>query len=360
MIKILQVINNLGSGGAERLIATYVPKMIAKGYQVDILLLQEAGSIYIEELEKLGVNIISLSENRKYSLRNIYLLRKIIKKGRYNIIHAHLFPTIYFVALATLFLKEIKLFYTEHNTFNRRRKYKFFSILERKIYARYKKIICISNSVEKNLKDFLKKDINTIIIYNGIEINKFKAAKCLEYKELGYNLSIEDKLLIMVGSFTEQKDQGTLIEALKFLPQEYKILLIGDGIRRRKMEELTKKLNLKERVIFLGVRKDVKRILKLGKISVLSSKWEGFGLVVVEAMAAEIPVLVTNVEGVREIVINPEQLFEVGNAKELAIKILKIVDNENKYRDIVEKQNKLLNNYDIEVMIQKYIEVYLE
>ncbi len=74
------------------------------------------------------------------------------------------------------------------------------------------------------------------------------------------------------------------------LPDNYSLCLIGDGVRRPVCEELVKKLNLERRVIFLGLRNDVPRLLKTSDVVVTSSYWEGFGLATVEGMAAGKPV----------------------------------------------------------------------
>ena len=97
-------------------------------------------------------------------------------------------------------------------------------------------------------------------------------------EELGFGN--EDKIVVMVGSFNNlQKRQQDLINALNYLPLQYKALFIGGGDRLKEYELLVKEKNLTNRVIFLGTRKDVYSILKASHFGVLASEWEGFGLV---------------------------------------------------------------------------------
>ena len=155
----------------------------------------------------------------------------------------------------------------------------------------------------------------------------------------------------MVGRFSEQKDQITLIKAMKYLPKNYKLLLVGEGNLRNICEEEVIKLNLKQRVIFLGVRKDIENIFKTSHIAVLSSKWEGFGLVAVEAMATGLEVIGTNVDGLREVINNQENLFNVGDYKKLAEIILKKINSKS-------KNIQDLSKYDIKLMTKKYLVEY--
>ena len=106
----------------------------------------------------------------------------------------------------------------------------------------------------------------------------------------------------MVARFSEQKDQPTLIKAIKELPENVHLLLIGEGTLKQKNENLAKEIGVSDKVHFLGFRNDVERILKTVDIVVLSSNWEGFGLAAAEGMAAGKPVIASKVEGLREIV----------------------------------------------------------
>lgn len=352
-MKILQVINNLGSGGAEKLIYDFVPIMKNLGYEVEICLFSRNKSIYIEELERKGIKIHILNKNNDRSFFNILKLRKILKRNNYNIVHLHLFPGLYYGVFANLFLKN-RLIYTEHNTNNRRRNYKIFQFIEKWIYSKYEKIICISKKTKESLINFLKCNYKEkfIVIENGIKLEKFYEAKEIPLEVIDSSLKQDDIKVTMVGRFSEQKDQKTLIKAMKHLPEKYKLLLVGEGKLEEECREEVKNLGLENRVLFLGVRRDIENIFKSSDIAVLSSKWEGFGLVAVEAMATGLEVIGTNVAGLREVINNSENLFEVGNYKQLAQLIL---SKEGKIKTV---NKEYLNKYDIEVMTKKYLNIY--
>ncbi|MGL6128692.1 glycosyltransferase, partial [Chryseobacterium artocarpi] len=156
-----------------------------------------------------------------------------------------------------------------------------------------------------------------------------------------------------------QKDQDTLIKTLKELPEEYKLLLVGDGERRSILENLIKELNIKDRVTLLGVRSDVYSLLKMSDIAVLSSHWEGFGLAAAEAMACGIPVLASNVEGLAQVVENGGILFEKGNVEDLKTNILKLNDTLY-YKEIVKSGIEKSQQYEIQTMVEKLLCLYTE
>ena len=153
-------------------------------------------------------------------------------------------------------------------------------------------------------------------------------------------------------------DRSTLIKALKLLPEHIKLILVGDGPLKRECEMLVAELGLNERVLFLGIRTDVPQLLKTADIVVLSSKYEGLSLSSIEGMASGKPFVASNVPGLKEVVQGAGILFEQGNDKELAFKINELLENENYYNEIVGKCLERASNYDIEIMVNKHIDLY--
>ncbi|WP_082021825.1 glycosyltransferase family 4 protein [Sphingobacterium sp. T2] len=117
----------------------------------------------------------------------------------------------------------------------------------------------------------------------------------------------------------------------------YYLLLVGDGVRKNELVKLVNENNLGNRVHFLGVRNDVNSILKSVDYVVVSSHWEGFGLAAVEGMAAQKPVLASNVKGLGEVVNGAGILFEKGNEQSLAENILTLHSNPLRYSEIANK-----------------------
>src|SRR5690606_21035877 len=140
----------------------------------------------------------------------------------YHIIHVHLFPSLYIVAIVSIFFTKKKLIFTEHNTHNRRRQKKYLRSIEKLIYSRYKIIICITESVKLELQKWIGRKPKKIVIPNFIDIKDIKDK--MEYSKEHLGFKKDDILLVMVGSFSKQKDQLTILKALSLLPQLYKLI----------------------------------------------------------------------------------------------------------------------------------------
>lgn len=358
-MKILQVINSLATGGAEKLLLEALPLHKEKGIIMDILVLNGKEHPFLKELKKLECcNVISLGNKSVYNPLQIFKIIPFLKK--YDIVHVHLFPAQYWVVLAKIIsFSKTKLLFTEHSTSNRRIKNNWLKPIDRFFYKKYSKIICITDEVLNVLYQHTSLPEQKFkVIKNGVAIEKFKEAVPHSKNEFFTEKEVNIKLLIQISSFQEPKDQATLIASLTFLPTNVKLLLVGQGVLKEYCEDLVQKLQLSERVVFLGLRMDVPQLLKTADIIVLSSKYEGLSLSSIEGMASGRPFVASDVPGLTEIVAGAGVLFELGNAVELAEKIMKLL-NDNDYYDLVsEACQKRACEYDIHKMIDEHIALY--
>ena len=162
----------------------------------------------------------------------------------------------------------------------------------------------------------------------------------------------------MVAGFRYQKDQETLIRAMKHLTIDAELWLIGDGARRPIIEQCIKNNKLSERVRLLGVRGDIPSIIKAADVVVQSSHWEGFGLAAVEGMAAGKPVVASNVEGLAQVVEGAGLLFPHGEEVALAKIINELLTNDCYYQQVAEKCTERAQMYDIQKMVDSYNNLY--
>jgi glycosyltransferase involved in cell wall biosynthesis len=153
-----------------------------------------------------------------------------------------------------------------------------------------------------------------VLIENGVKLQNLYNAKPYAKNVM---FTEQDILLIHIASFNKHKDQETVINALKYLEENIKLIFVGDGYLRANCEKLEQELDLTKRVLFLGNRTDVPQLLKTAYISILSTNGEGFSLVAIESMAAEIPFIGSDVPGMINVK-GAGILFENGNAEELA------------------------------------------
>ena len=225
------------------------------------------------------------------------------------------------------------------------------------MYSQYSKIICISKQAETNLRNYLNDDSSKIItIYNGIDVSRYS---------IGSNNTIIDNhkkeyVITMVAAFRQQKDQSTLIRAMSLLPDYFHLQLVGggDSVLRDFNETLVKKLNLSERVNFMGMRTDIPMILHNTDIVVLSSHYEGLSLASLEGMASGKPFVASDVDGLREIVNGYGLLFPHEDAQALA-DILLSLSKDRAYADkIALKCQERAKQFDISESAKQYNEIY--
>jgi glycosyltransferase involved in cell wall biosynthesis len=204
-------------------------------------------------------------------------------------------------------------------------------------------------------KKFESKNIE---ISNGINMSLYQKADAVERSTLKLNLDVDDKILLMTASFTEQKDQLTLIKAINLLSAKYKLLLLGIGPKQKECISLTEILGITDRVFFLGFQSNVAGLLKMCDVFILSSFCEGMPLSILEAMACSRPVIGSNVNGIRELIWDCGILFEQGNEKDLAQKI-EALENIVYYNEVAKKCKKASSKYDILETAKKYVSLYI-
>lgn len=357
-MKVLQVINCFArSGGAEKFVFDLTLALKTRQIDVEVLSLIPSSAEnkeFVEKVTEYGVKVYILSDKGVYNLYHIKELHDFFKKHKYDAVHVHLFPSLYFLAIAKK--QGMNLFYTEHNTDNRRRHYFLFQLLDKWIYKKYDKIVCISSHVENALLQHIGK-FSTTVIPNGICLSDFYNAVPLPRQELvkeNENVCI----VTMCARFSKVKDYKTLFRALRLLPQFVHVICVGDGELKAENEQYCEQQGLMDRVHFLGLRNDVNQIFKASDIIVLSSEHEGFSISMLEAMASGKPFVASEVPGIADLVKEHALLFPYKNEHVLAKCILKLWQDKVYRNCMIGKSQEFASRYDILSSADKYIELY--
>lgn len=355
-MKILHVTNQLAEGGVESFLLQLLPRLREKGYEITLLVMKWTAVSLKEEFENLGIKVIVGKYKSSYNPLNIFYIKRFL--GDYEVVHVHLWPAQLYVALGwRLSGAKARLVTTEHNNFNKRRKYKFYRPVEQWMYSQFKVIAGVCDASKNNLSVWISHK-HIVSIPNGIEREKFCNAQAYDKNEL--NLPPEAFVLTMTARFFSQKDHKTLIQALSFLPSFVYLLLVGSGSTMQECQELTESLNLSKRVYFLGRRSDVARILKTSDLCVLSTHYEGLPISIIEYMVAGKAVVATDVEGVRELVNNEEFLAKPGNNEDLAKKIKVLIEDREKLYQVANQNLIRSELYSVKNMVEQYECIYRE
>ena len=242
---------------------------------------------------------------------------------------------------------------------------KIFLFLEKMAAKCCKKIVVVTDSEADELLSLgvgEKSQYKTIP--NGLDIDSF--FKGLEDPKIVRNrLKIDSNMFVIgiVARLTPEKGHKLLLEALAQLENrkdEFCIVIVGDGPMREELAKFANSLNLKN-IIFTGLEKNPASIINIFDLSVTPSSYEAFGMVILEAMALDVPVLASNVGGIPEIITDGVDgvLFEYGNVVELSHKIEDLMDSSDKRLELAKNaSNTLKSKFSIEIMLKKYQQLF--
>ena len=271
-------------------------------------------------------------------------------------IHAHLFPTFYWIAICKPKCK--KMIYSEHNTINLRMGKSILKNIEHFIYGRYFSIICVGHGVKDALNRWLPEYRDKYVtIYNGINLERF--AEALPIDRASFNIPEKAVIGVMVARLDDQKDQQTIINAAAKIGGLH-ILLAGDGKNRDTLHLLSQQLKVEHRIHFLGYRGDIPSLLKLSDVYLHSSHHEGMSLAIVEALAAGVPVIASEVDGITEIIRHGKSglLFREGDAQDLALKITSVLENADLRNALQMGAFQRANDFSITTTVNRIISLY--
>lgn len=292
-IHVIHVVTRPDGGGAERLVRELVDRLPAHGV--------ESRAIYFSNPRDVGLSTreMDLGLRGGKDHRAVGRLRRVLceqlLQGQPTIVHSHLTWPLYFLPLS-LMGRAVPMVYTEHSTHNRRRGLPMLRPLERLVYRRYKRIACISEGTREALEAWLGGWALTgrvEVLRNGSRLLPF--APDTNYSGAGIRL-------VSVGSLSYQKGFDIALRAVARLRATVdRYTIVGEGGARAKLEALAQDLGIRDKVLLPGYVDDVTPYLHSADIGLMPSRWEGFGLVAVEALSTGLPVVAADVAGMREV-----------------------------------------------------------
>lgn len=353
-MRILHVITSLRTGGAEKLMVDLLPRLKQRGHEVDLLLFDGTDTPFRRAAEEAGIKVMDMGKGGSvYSPVKLFKLLPYLKK--YDVIHTHNTACQLFAAVGSLVLPAV-LCTTEHGGSNRRRAWKWYARIDRWMYNRYQKVICISDKAEENLRQFIgKSKADILTINNGVDVEKYASASASPVLE---RTAPGSRKIIMVAGFRWEKDQDTLIKALPLLPKDFHLFLVGDGVRKQECETLAEQQGVAGRVHFMGLRSDIPELLHAADYVVMSSHWEGLSLSSVEGMSVGKPFLASDVDGLHDVVKDAGILFPHGDSAALAKWLQDLDLSKELYQEIANKCYGRAEQFDISAMVKGYSSVY--
>lgn len=302
---------------------------------------------------------------------------KLNKENKYDIVHVHT-PIAAFITRLALRKYSLKVIYTAHG-------FHFFngaSILNwlmyyplEKVAARWTDVLITMNDedFERSKKFRLRNESKTCLnkkIYRidgiGVDLKEFNISnydKCEFKKSLG--LEKDDFVISVIGDLIKRKNHHQILKAISQLSNEYnykdiKVIFAGDGILRKKIEKYIDEENLKEKVILLGYRNDINKIIGISDVVGLFSLHEGLPKNLLEAMANGKAIICTDIRGNNDLIKNNENglLFKVNDIEETKNCIKKLYLDRNMIDKLGKENKKKISKYRIENVLSQMENIY--
>jgi glycosyltransferase involved in cell wall biosynthesis len=370
MKKILFIVDNWTIGGREKVIENLIENLSFDNAKIELLIAQkEKPSLKLQPVYSFPkkTKVYNLRKNNIFSL--LYFTYLFFLKNHYDIVFTFISPfnltIIYFIA--KLSFSKTKLISSFHGFFSLEKKkiiHYFIRPIEKFVIRKTDFIVTVSEEYKKYLKNQIKiSDSKITTIYNPI-INKNEILKSKYFPKEFLPFKNNIRLLTVSRINFKDKDFYTLIKSFILIKQKInsaKLFIVGDGPDRNKLEDLIRKNNLEKDIILLGVKEDPYSYYFGADIFLLSSFSEGLPTVVVEAMALECPVVVTDCPiGPRELIGNNENgiLVPTQNPEKMAEAVILLIKNQELRQKIIKNAKRKSEEFEIKKSIQKYKDLF--
>ena len=355
---ILFVVRKLDVGGMERLVVDLLKSLDGERFTVVVCAIEDVG-LLDKQVTDAGVELIHLNKPPGLDWKVPWMLRNVIRDRRIDLIHTHNSTGHFYAALANRLLwRRRPLVHTKHGKGELARPR---SVWRNRIASLFSdSIVAVSRDVEKVCHEVEGVPLRKLVtIINGVDVESYALAGCA--REPRQN---EGMVFGHVGRLSEEKNQGMLLRVFQRFRAEYptaKLVLVGDGPLRGELEALALEYGISDGVTFAGYRSDVPEVMATFDCFVMSSHTEGTPLVVIEAMAAQCPVIGTDVGGMSDLVQDGSTGFLVPSCDEDAMlrRWRQLAESRDNSRSMgIAGQKRAQANFGLMGMVHSYERLY--
>lgn len=362
--RILWIVKGLGKGGAERLVFLGAKHIDFDRYRLEIAYQVADEPNFVGDLQNLGLPLHHLAPRPGRPDLWPLKLAKLLRSGRFDIVHTHSpLP-----GAVTRLARGINtpLVHTEHNSWRSYRR--LTRLANTSTFSRLSYAIAVSEDVAASMtKPFWAPWMNMPeieVVLQGIDEPPGPAPSATR-QNLRHSLGVgeSEEVVAHVASFRAKKDHSNLLSAIVRLTRErpnLRLLLFGKGPLENDIRSQVEALGLKDIVSFMGNREDVKELLWACDLFVLSSRYEGLPLSLLEALSAGLPVVVTNVGGIAEVVTHGVEGYVVppGEPDALALGISRLLADSRERCRMGRAAVERASNFSIKKSVRRLEEIY--
>jgi sugar transferase (PEP-CTERM/EpsH1 system associated) len=361
-IRVMHLVPSLETGGMENGVVNLVNHLDRARFSSLICCCERLG--VLKQRVASDVTVINCSAASGIQFGLFRKLARIFKEHSVDIVHTHNFYTLVYGALAARLGGCRTVVHGEHGRHGKwplRRR-----LLTRILTSGVKRVLCVSESIRSMLLQEGMHPSKIQVIPNGIDPDTFTHPRPTAAEMAPLGIAPDDIVIGSVGRLVAVKDFTTLISAFALLKREYPqalLMLVGDGPERTRLEAHAADAGCSNRVRFLGERDDATSLYRFMRVFCLPSLSEGMSNVILEAMAAKVPVVATRV-GDNPLLIDEKTsglLVEPGNPESLARAILKLIADPELARAMaLAGYRRVTERFSIVTMAQSYAQVYKE
>ncbi|CAN7622510.1 glycosyltransferase [Pseudomonas umsongensis] len=360
-MKVLFLITSLDVGGAERQVLDLAERFVFGGHRVLIVYLTGSGSL-VPSNYLVDVTCLNSTKSLVGFFQTFFSLRALIRDFRPDVVHSHMVHANLLARLVRLVTNIPRLVCTAHSN-NEGGRLRMFA------YRITNFLADVTTNVSRSAVEAFEskgaiKHGEMLAVPNGINTDRFSFNQVSRSNiRDSEGVTEGEKVILAVGRLVEAKDYPNLLRAFDILCRHdhtITLWIIGDGDLKTQLVEMCEKLKLSSRVKFFGIREDVADFYSCADVYVLSSAWEGFGLVVAEAMATERVIVATDSGGVKEVVGDKGIVVQPGNPEELAAAIRHALDLDSNAARTLGRlaRERVVDNYSLDSVVMTWMKLY--
>lgn len=329
----------------------------------------EQANAFVEKALDLGIELDVIDERFRFDTRVIHELKKVVERVQPNVIQSHNVKSHFLMRLSGLW-REIPWIAFRHGYTTTDWKMRAYNQLDRWSLRKAHRVVTMNRIFAHQLTQTGATVEGMRILHNAVDVEGFLKVSDSEAARLKSKLSIgeEERVIIAIGRLSLEKGHFDLIKAFARLVQaqatlQTKLVIVGEGPERERLEQEIDALQIKEHVRFAGQVSDVKPFYAIADVMVLPSHSEGSPNVLLEAMAAQVPVVATAVGGVPEIATHRENalLVEARNIEALTQAISLLLNDRELAQSLAANgQEQVLRNHSPQSRLRSLLEIYGE